>query len=110
MGGSGNDKVLDIKTADIKAVAPVFQRQGKKLSDALTTLVSTLDGLGEPWGDDKPGKHFSAKYSPRQKEIERATGIFVLGLVSIHEAMVDMADGHIDNDKAIAGTFTREGR
>ncbi|WP_307811631.1 hypothetical protein [Streptomyces sp. AV19] len=54
MGDS--DEVLDIKTADIKAVAPVFHRQSKKLSDALTTLVSTLDGLGKPWGDDKPGK------------------------------------------------------
>ncbi|KNB53014.1 hypothetical protein AC230_10485 [Streptomyces caatingaensis] len=110
MGGSGSDKVLDIKTADIKAVAPVFRRQGKKLSDALTTLVNTLDGLGKPWGDDKPGKQFAAKYGPNQKEIERATGILVLGLVSIHQAMVEMADGHVANDKAIAGIFTKDAR
>ncbi len=43
-------KVLDIKTADIKAAAPAFQQGAIDLSKALTTLIQTLDGLGEPWG------------------------------------------------------------
>ncbi|MEU7040451.1 hypothetical protein AB0A77_05250 [Streptomyces varsoviensis] len=108
--GEGHDggKVLNIKTADVKSAAPVFRKQGKKLSDALKLLVTTLDGYGEPWGDDKPGKEFGKKYSPNQKQLERAAGIAVLGLVSIHEALDDMADGHVDNDEAIAGIFTKE--
>jgi uncharacterized protein YukE len=105
--GHGVGKVLNISTADIQATAPVFHTQGKKLSDALTTLIKTLDGLGKPWGDDKPGKKFGDSYSPVQKKVESSAGILVLGLVSIHEAMADMADGHVDNDELIAGMFTK---
>ncbi|MHB9861846.1 hypothetical protein [Streptomyces sp. YIM S03343] len=99
-------KVLDIKTADIKAAAPAFQQGAIDLSKALTTLVNTLDGLGEPWGHDKQGTEFGKAYKPLQKKIESAAGVLVLGLTSIHEAMVDMADGHVDNDELIAGMFT----
>ncbi|MFG2596396.1 hypothetical protein [Streptomyces sp. NPDC048462] len=107
--GDGKDsgKVLDIKTADIKATAPVFHTQGKNLSTALTTLVTTLDGLGAPWGDDEQGKKFGDAYSLQQKAVERAAGILVLGLVSIHEALADMADGHVDHDELISGMFKK---
>ncbi|MEU6662246.1 hypothetical protein [Streptomyces sp. NPDC046821] len=107
--GDGKDdgKVLDIKTADIKASAPVFHEQAKNLSKALTTLVTTLDNLGKPWGDDKQGKEFGDAYSPQQKKIESSAGILVLGLTSIHEALVDLSDGHVDNDDLIAGMFTK---
>ncbi|MEW2625506.1 hypothetical protein [Streptomyces sp. NPDC048106] len=99
-------KVLDIKTADIKAAAPAFQKGAIDLSKALTTLIKTLDGLGEPWGHDKQGNQFGGVYKPHQKKIESAAGILVLGLTSIHEAMVDMADGHVDHDELVAGMFT----
>ncbi|MGW3623083.1 hypothetical protein [Streptomyces sp. NPDC000880] len=107
--GKGKDsgKVLEINTADIKLTAPIFHTQGKNLSSALTTLVTTLDGLGSPWGDDEQGKAFGEAYRPQQKVIERAAGTLVLGLISIHEAMADMADGHVDNDELIAGMFTK---
>lgn len=107
--GEGNDsgKVLEIHTADIKLTAPVFHVQAKNLSAALTTLVTTLDGLGSPWGDDEQGKTFGDAYSPRQKAVEKAAGTLVLGLTSIHQAMADMSDGHVDNDELIAGMFTK---
>ncbi|MFE5024827.1 hypothetical protein ACFRAO_16190 [Streptomyces sp. NPDC056656] len=104
---SGDGMVLHIKTADIKASAPVFHEQAKNLSKALTTLVTTLDNLGKPWGDDKEGKEFGDVYSPQQKKIESSAGILVLGLTSIHEALVDLSDGHVDNDDLIAGMFTK---
>ncbi|MFD5076865.1 hypothetical protein [Streptomyces sp. NPDC058371] len=104
--GSDDGKVLDIKTADLKRSAPDFHEGAKNLSTALTTLVTTLDNLGKPWGDDEQGKQFGTSYSPLQKKIESAAGTLVLGLTSIHEAMVDMADGHVDNDQLIAGMFT----
>ncbi|MGN5379051.1 hypothetical protein ACQ4WX_22020 [Streptomyces lasalocidi] len=99
-------KVLDIKTADIKAAAPAFHQGAIDLSKALTTLIKTLDGLGEPWGHDDQGNQFGGVYKPNQKKIESAAGILVLGLTSIHEAMVDMSDGHVDNDKLVVGMFT----
>lgn len=106
MGGKDGE-VLDIKTSDLKTAAPVFHEQSKKLSSALTELITTLDGLGKPWGADDAGKQFEGKYSPNQKSIESATGILVLGLVSIHEAIQDMSDGHVDNEDAIKGMFTK---
>ncbi|MGW3360154.1 hypothetical protein ACWDFL_32910 [Streptomyces bungoensis] len=33
--------------------------------------------------------------------------MLVLGLTSIHEAMVETADGHVDNGQLIAGMFTK---
>jgi uncharacterized protein YukE len=106
--GDGNvpGKVLGINTADIKAAAPSFQQGAMDLSTALTTLIKTLDGLGEPWGHDKQGKQFGTAYTPWQKKLESASGILVLGLTSIHEAMADLADGHVDNDELIRGMFT----
>ncbi|MFE4551898.1 hypothetical protein [Streptomyces sp. NPDC056785] len=103
---SGDGMVLHIHTADLKRAAPDFQEGAKNLSKALTTLVAALDGLGRPWGDDKQGSEFGDSYSPLQKKIESAAGTLVLGLVSIHEAMDDLADGHVDNDQLIAGMFT----
>jgi uncharacterized protein YukE len=106
--GDGHDKgmVLHIRAADLKRAAPDFHEGAKNLSTALTTLVSTLDGLGKPWGDDKQGKEFGDAYSPLQKKIESAAGTLVLGLVSVHQALDDLADGTVDNEQLIAGMFT----
>ncbi|GAA3230335.1 hypothetical protein GCM10020256_44030 [Streptomyces thermocoprophilus] len=47
------------------------------------------------------------RHGPHVKHIKHATQILVDGLASIHEAMVDMADGHIDNEELIRGMFSR---
>ncbi|MFF7729884.1 hypothetical protein [Streptomyces sp. NPDC008001] len=112
MGGSpsgGDGKILDIKTADLKSAAPTFSEQSGKLREALAELADTLDGLGEPWGADEQGKAFGASYKPARDKVERAARIFVTGLASIHEAMVDMSDGHIENDKLVAAMFSKNG-
>ena len=106
-GGSGGDggKVLNIHTEDLKAAAPVFRQQSQKLSKSLSTLISKLDEVGKPWGEDEAGEKFGSKYRPNQRELERAAGVLVLGLVSVYEAIDDMADGHIENEKVIEGMF-----
>ncbi|MEU3190851.1 hypothetical protein ABZ686_09455 [Streptomyces sp. NPDC006992] len=104
-GAGKGGSVLGIAVPELKLAAPVFGKQSKKLSRALTTLVTTLDGLGEPWGDDA-GAQFEEKYKANQRALESAAGTLVLGLVSIHEAIDDLKDGHVDNDEAIQGIFT----
>jgi len=101
-------KVLDISTADLKASAPTFHTQSEKLRKAASTLKEKLDALGAPWGGDEQGRTFGDAYTPHRTTIERATGILVAGLASIHQAMDDMADGHVDNEAAVKGMFTKE--
>lgn len=104
--GDGGD-ILDIKIADIKATAPHFHDQSVALAHALTTLKQGLAKAGAPWGDDEQGEKFHKAYDPHVKQIEQATKILSDGLASIHEAMADMADGHIDNEELIRGMFSR---
>nr|WP_037849001.1 MULTISPECIES: hypothetical protein [unclassified Streptomyces] len=109
-GAGKGGSVLGIAVPELKQAAPVFHKQSRKLSKALTTLVETLDGLGTPWGDDEAGKKFAEKYKANQRTLESSAGVLVLGLVSIHEAVDDMKDGHVDNDEAVKGIFTRGGK
>lgn len=103
MGDEG--KILDIKTADLKATAPVFHDQSVALGSALGTLAASLAKAGAAWGDDGPGKEFHEKYGPIVAKIEKSAGILKEGLASIHTAMTDMADGHIENDALVRAMF-----
>ncbi|MFJ5029500.1 hypothetical protein ACIQB5_15550 [Streptomyces sp. NPDC088560] len=105
MGDSG--EILDIKIADLKATAPHFEHESVALAHALTKLKHGLEAAGSPWGDDEQGEKFHKVYGPHVPQIERATQILVDGLASIREAMVDMADGHIDNEQLIRSMFSR---
>ncbi|MEU9303082.1 hypothetical protein [Streptomyces sp. NPDC048269] len=105
MGDEG--KILDIKTADLKATAPVFHDQSEALGTALGTLAAPLAKAGAAWGDDDPGKEFHEKYGPIVAKIEKSAGILQEGLASIHTAMTDMADGHIENDALVGAIFRK---
>lgn len=105
MGDDG--KVLDIKMADLKSTAPTFHDQSEALGKALGTLRTSLAKAGAAWGDDEPGKQFHDKYGPIVARIEESAGIIKDGLASIHTAMTDMADGHIENDALIGAMFRK---
>ncbi|PJN15741.1 hypothetical protein CG724_28390 [Streptomyces sp. CB02120-2] len=100
-------EILDIKTADLKATAPVFHDQSTALGTALGTLAASLAKAGAAWGDDGPGKEFHEKYGPIAARIEKSAGIIQEGLASIHTAMTDMADGHIENDALVGAIFRK---
>jgi hypothetical protein len=46
-------------------------------------------------------------HGPRLQQIEDSTKILTEGLASIHLAMSDMADGHIDNEELVRAMFSR---
>ncbi|MEU8838873.1 hypothetical protein AB0D97_07010 [Streptomyces roseus] len=105
MGEDG--QILDIKMADLKATAPAFHDQSEALGKALSTLRTSLAKAGAAWGDDNPGKQFHDKYGPIAARIEESAGIIKDGLASIHTAMTDMADGHIENEALIGAMFRK---
>jgi hypothetical protein len=104
---SDDDKILDIKLADLKSTAPHFHHQSVALGHALTRLKTGLADAGAAWGDDKQGTEFHKKYGPLVKKIEHSASILKDGLESIHAAMKDMADGHIDNEHLVRAMFSR---
>ncbi|GGT02632.1 hypothetical protein GCM10010271_00430 [Streptomyces kurssanovii] len=77
------------------------------LGKAAHTLATKLAELGTPWGDDEQGTQFGDAYTPHVEKIEKSTAILVQGLASIHTAMTDMADGHIENEALIAAMFRK---
>ncbi|MFF3428900.1 hypothetical protein [Streptomyces sp. NPDC002602] len=105
MGDDG--KILDIKTDDLKATAPTFHEQSEALGRALGTLQTSLAKAGAAWGDDDPGRKFHDKYGPIVARMERSADIIRDGLASIHTAMTDMADGHIENDALVEAMFRK---
>ncbi|MEU6385699.1 hypothetical protein ABZ847_19320 [Streptomyces bauhiniae] len=110
MGDQGSDgKILDIKIADLKKTAPRFQTHSHDLAKALTKLKAALGEAGSPWGDDKQGEAFHKAYGPIVEKIEHAASILSDGMASIHEAMSDMADSHIDNEELIRSMFSKLG-
>ncbi|MBJ7003742.1 hypothetical protein JG491_27350 [Streptomyces sp. CRPSP2-6A1] len=108
MGGQGDDgKILDIKIDDLKKTAPHFHTHSHDLAKALTKLKSGLADAGSPWGDDKQGGEFHKAYGPLVTKIENAASVLAQGLASIHDAMSDLADGHIDNEELVRSMFSR---
>ncbi|MGW2081085.1 WXG100 family type VII secretion target [Streptomyces sp. NPDC001939] len=106
--GTGDQgKILDIKIADLKATAPHFHTHSTDLSKALTKLKTALSAAGSPWGGDEQGTAFHKAYGPHVKKMEQSAQILADGLASIHDAMTDMADGHIDNDDLVRAMFSR---
>ncbi|MFJ8821740.1 WXG100 family type VII secretion target [Streptomyces sp. NPDC102467] len=106
-GSGGDGEILDIKIADLKATAPHFHTHSTDLAKALTKLRTSLAAAGSPWGDDKQGTEFHQSYGPQVTKMENAAGILSQGLDSIHDAMVDMADGHIDNEDLVRSMFSK---
>lgn len=106
----GNEKeVLDISTKDLKAAAPTFESQSGALLKATMTLQAKLSAVGEPWGNDNEKvRQWADSYEQSQMSIENAVTILISGLASIHAAMTDMSDGHVDNEDAIRGMFNKQ--
>ncbi|MFD5736646.1 WXG100 family type VII secretion target [Streptomyces sioyaensis] len=98
---------FDVDTDQLKSEAPKFHRESVALTKATEKLKHSLDGLGDPWGDDEQGKKFGHAYSPHLSEIERAAHALVKGLESISKTMKDMADNHEAADHANASGFKR---
>ena len=108
MGDADDGEILDIKLADLQATAPQFLTHSSDLATALAKLQGGLAAAGSPWGGDDQGKQFEDQYVPNVTSMTMAAEVLALGLASIHDAMVDMADGHVGNEELIRSMFSRD--
>nr|WSX78347.1 hypothetical protein OH826_33595 [Streptomyces sp. NBC_00899] len=109
MGDADDGEILDIKLVDLQTSAPQFLTHSSDLATALAKLQGGLAAAGSPWGGDDQGKQFEDQYVPNVTSMTMAAEILALGLASIHDAMADMADGHIGNEALIRTMFSKNG-
>lgn len=91
---------FDVEPASIRDAASTWRSEAPRLADSAERLRSRLDGLGEPWGNDEPGRAFASQYDPNAREllatIERLAG----GLGNVAAGLDAMADRYERADDA----------
>ncbi|MGH3701859.1 MAG: WXG100 family type VII secretion target [Pseudonocardiaceae bacterium] len=90
----------DVRPQTMRNAAGAFAKEGPALSEALNRLRSTLDGLGEPWGDDDPGNAFGKDYKPNAEALMNAISTLVQGVSSIGDGLGAMTDNYHGSDAA----------
>lgn len=91
---------LDVRSEMLRTAGAAFVRESPALKDALERLRSTLDGLGEPWGDDEPGISFGKGYKPNAQALMNALGTLVEGLATTGEGLGRMGGNYDGSDAA----------
>lgn len=91
---------LDVRPETLPTAGAAFVRESPALQDALNRLRSTLDGLGEPWGDDEPGTSFGREYKPNAQALMNALGTLVEGLATTGEGLGRMGANYDGSDAA----------
>jgi uncharacterized protein YukE len=81
---AGNN--FEVNPDGLAAPASNMRALGSRLDALLKHMESTLDGLGQPWGDDKTGKGFLKQYDPAREQV-------LEGLQSMAESVNGVADG-----------------
>jgi uncharacterized protein YukE len=91
---------LDVRPETLRSAGAAFVRESPALADALERLRSTLDGLGEPWGDDDPGTSFGKGYKPNAEALINALGTLVQGFATTGEGLGRMGSNYDGSDAA----------
>ncbi|MFF0477017.1 hypothetical protein [Streptomyces sp. NPDC004284] len=102
--GSGHDPGRFRGQSASPAAAVRLEGGGQPAEGAVDAALAKA---GAAWGDDEPGRQFHDTYGPIVERIQHSAGIIKEGLASIHTAMVDMADGHIENEALIEAMFRK---
>jgi len=94
----------------LRQAATKTQGVSDRISNALTTLKSSTDGLGTPWGDDEYGKQFAdGKANNGYLAALSTLHNIVSGLVdhsgSHAEGQHSSADYHADTDERTAERY-----
>lgn len=91
---------FDVRPADLRGCAGSFRREEGALEGHLETLRNGLSALGEPWGDDDPGRSFGSNYQPSATALLTNIGVIAEGLGSISDGLLEMAEHYQGSDAA----------
>ncbi len=93
---------FEVRPETLRSGAAEFAKSSPDVEDALTTLRSTLAGLGQPWGDDDPGRAFAKGYEPNARALMDAIATMAEGLFTMGEGLAAMAGRYDRSDAASA--------
>ncbi|MGH3855237.1 MAG: WXG100 family type VII secretion target [Pseudonocardiaceae bacterium] len=91
---------MDVVSQTMRTAAAAFAKESPGLSDVVKRLRSTLDGLGEPWGNDDPGNRFGQDYKPNAESLMTAMATLSTALSSIGDGLGRMASNYDGSDVA----------
>ena len=85
---------LKFDVEELFDVAPKFTQSGEWVGNAVQEATNTLLGLGDFWGNDKPGKAFGDAYQTQQDMILKILGLLSGELEGVAEGIKQMAKNY----------------
>lgn len=89
-GESGQQLKFDLE--DLYATAPAFRRAGGEIGDEVQRATQKLEGLGNFWGNDDPGRKFGAAYAHYQSRLLSLLSVVAGEVEGIGDGITKMAD------------------
>ncbi|MGC0421679.1 WXG100 family type VII secretion target [Embleya sp. AB8] len=94
--------------SDFTAAGKSFTDAGRRVAEIRTTLKTTIEGLGECWGDDDLGHEFAKEYTPARDKVLEALEALAKGLDKIGKGLdksaTDYQTTEDGNKQKFAGT------
>jgi hypothetical protein len=85
---------LKFDVEELYGVAPRFTQSGEWVDNAVRDATDTLLGLGNFWGNDKPGTAFGNTYQVQQDMILKILGVISGDLEGVAEGIGQMAKNY----------------
>ncbi|MFI9360580.1 hypothetical protein ACIG5E_05900 [Kitasatospora sp. NPDC053057] len=101
-GGSG---AFVIKPWELHGEGREFEKLGRELGKAVSTLEKGLAVLGAPWGTDQPGGAFAAVYGPAHGELMGGLRALAGQVGQVGAGLHTMAARTTDTDTSTADGF-----
>ena len=99
----------DIRPESLQAAAAGLARTAQGMADGLTDLQATINGAGNPWGNDETGTLFSAIYTQTLTSGLDALGSYVEQVGYAAAGLLRQAQELVSSDETSASRITDAG-
>lgn len=104
-GGSGTAASYQVDSDAVRAQAAIIAQCGDSIAQVLSTLRTTLESGGEPWGTDDLGQKFGGEYTgPANQGFASLAGLGT-ALANVANQLVAQADAYDQLEEQISGAF-----